>query len=405
AGNYSGTAQLYVGTAVSGSVEKANEVRLEAAGVIPMEPPIPIVGSAEAGIRTILRLVGKEGFKETVNVGYSGGAWSLDLGLDVQIGALADLANEAFLRIEIETEEICSVIWPFSHRRLGETGVEVKVPVSISSGKVTVGTPTSTPIAPDSIETDLQDEHAPTHCMDLQELGKFLCGKGKLPPDICSVLFPAKPGTPPVGPSVGPPVGPHVRPPPVTPPPVTPPPAPVSAPTGRTRSDPIEMQWYKPDDLYETPILLDGKPYHRKKPGQPLPPPHSNQEIGVEGQFLPKVGKLLILAFEPDSGAKGRFNARLRAHGYAGVGTDADHNQDLQWAGPDEFNNLWPFDSSANRSAGPLQNDLQRITFSDRPGDPPQTMTIGQFKSLGLHRDHKFFRIRCISLTPNACPP
>ncbi|QCP49797.1 hypothetical protein FAZ95_11805 [Trinickia violacea] len=400
-GTYLGTAQLYIGSAISGSVEKADEAKLQAEGVIPAEPPIPILASAELGLRAILRLVGKEGFSDTVNVGYAGGSFILRQVFDVKLGALANLDHEAFLRIEIEGEEICSVIWPIKSQRLGDAGVEIRVPVTIATGSgkaVAIGTPTAAKFPADAIETELQDDHEPEHCMGLEELGKFLCRKGKLPPDICLVLFPAKPSTPP-GPPPPVPFGPVA--PPVTPPSVA------SAPTGRTPSDPIEMQWYKPDNLYDTPIELDGQKYRRTKPGQPLPLPDSNLEIGVESQYLAKVGKLLILAFEPDGGAKRRFNEKLKAHGYGGTkgaGTDADHNQDLQWAGPDEFYNLWPFDSSANRSAGPLQNDLQEITFSDRAGDPPQTMSIGEFKRRGLHRDHKYFTIKCISLTPRACP-
>jgi hypothetical protein len=40
AGTYLGTAQLYIGSAVSGSVEEAHEAKLRAEGVIPAEPPI-----------------------------------------------------------------------------------------------------------------------------------------------------------------------------------------------------------------------------------------------------------------------------------------------------------------------------------------------------------------------------
>ena len=195
-GTYAGTAQLYIGSALSGSVEKATEARIQAEGVIPFDPPIPVVGSAELGLRTVLRLVGKEGFGDTVTVGYSGGSFILREAFDIQVGVLADVAREYFLRIEVEGDEVCSVIWPLSSHRLGEAGIEVHVPVTVNTGAgdpIKIGTPSASPIAPDAIETDLQDEHAPTHCMGLQELGKLLCGKGKLPPHVCSVLFPATP--------------------------------------------------------------------------------------------------------------------------------------------------------------------------------------------------------------------
>jgi hypothetical protein len=88
AGSYSGNAELYIGSAVSGSVEKATEARIAAECVV---VEVPVAGTAEAGIRTILRLVGKEGsgraWPSAIAVGHSasvrrsmcslGGLWSL----------------------------------------------------------------------------------------------------------------------------------------------------------------------------------------------------------------------------------------------------------------------------------------------------------------------------------------
>ena len=197
AGTYLGTAQLYIGSAISGSGEEAHEAKLQAEGVIPAEPPIPILASAEVGLRAILRLVGKEGFSDTVTVGYAGGSFILREVFDVKLGALANLDHEAFLRVEIEGEEICSVIWPIKSQRLGDAGVEIRVPVTIATGSgkaVTIGTPTAGKFPADAIETDLQDDHEPEHCMGLEELAKFLCDRGKVPPDICAILLPGKGG-------------------------------------------------------------------------------------------------------------------------------------------------------------------------------------------------------------------
>ncbi len=215
---YAGTAQLYVGSAVSGSVEKANEARVLAAGVIPVEPPIPVVASGEVGTRAILRLVGKEGFTDSVSLAYSGGSFVFRNDLDVKLGAIAQLDHEAFLRVEIEGEEICSVIWPIRSKRLGEKGIDINVPLTVaygSAGKLaTIGKPTASPIAPDSIPTDLQDEHEPTKCKSLKDLTEFLCKKGILPSAVCSIVAPTTPAKP-VGPKgivppkpVTPPVGP-----------------------------------------------------------------------------------------------------------------------------------------------------------------------------------------------------
>jgi hypothetical protein len=225
-GVYSGTAQLYVGAAVSGSLEKATEARIAALGIIPAEPPIPIVASAEAGTRAIFRLVGKGGLTNSISLTYSGGSFVLNDDVDVKLGALAQLDHEAFLRIELEGEEICSVIWPIHSSRLGEKGIDINLPVTVASGpggkSAKIGTPTTSPIAPDSIPTDLQDEHEPTKCKSLKDLTEFLCKKGLLPSTVCSVVTPPGP-TPPVGPGVlphgpvTPPVGPPVTPPPVRP--------------------------------------------------------------------------------------------------------------------------------------------------------------------------------------------
>jgi hypothetical protein len=191
AGTYLGTAQLYIGSAISGSVEKSHEAKLLAAGVIPVEPPIPILASAEAGLRAIFRVVGKEGFSDTVTVGYAGGSFVLQQAFDIKLGASANLDHEAFVRVEIEGREICSVIWPMSpSQRLGDAGVEIRVPVTIATGSgkaVTIGTPTVGKFPVDDIETDLQGDHEPERCMGLNELAKFLCDKGKVPADICAI--------------------------------------------------------------------------------------------------------------------------------------------------------------------------------------------------------------------------
>jgi hypothetical protein len=191
AGAFAGTAELYIGSAVVGSVEKADEARLEAAGVIPFEPPIPVVGSAEIGKRTIWRLVGKEGVRNKIAVGYSGGDFGLNVNSTVQLGVLLAEDHEAFVRIEIEGDEICSLIWPFKSTSISR-GIELGRGVSVTNGpggwSVKRGAPTSTRIPVDAIKTDLQGDHAPEHCMDLTQLAAFLCEKGLIPPAVCSTL-------------------------------------------------------------------------------------------------------------------------------------------------------------------------------------------------------------------------
>jgi Domain of unknown function (DUF4157) len=194
AGNYSGSGELYVGFAALGSVERATEARLQADGFIPFDPPIPVDASAAVGFRTIWRLVGKAGFRESVAVGYSGGAFRLHIDENLQLGALLQEDHEGFLRIEIETEEICSLIWPrdSDSTRIAEVGIVINRPLTVASRSdgwgIEFGPPTVSPIPVDAIETNLQGDHAPEHCMDLKELAGFLCERGILPPSVCQVL-------------------------------------------------------------------------------------------------------------------------------------------------------------------------------------------------------------------------
>jgi hypothetical protein len=200
-GNYAGTAQLYIGSAMSGSVEKSHEAELLAAGVIPMEPPIPIIASAEAGIRTALRLVAKEGFSDTVSVGYSGGNLGFRGVVDMKLGGLIEIDHEAFVRVEIETEEVCSVIWPLATHRVAEGGVDINIPIAVGVGSggslAKIGSPKIGKIPFDTIQTALKGAHNPADCMGLKELAALLCKKGKLPPGVCTVLAgPTPPGPP-----------------------------------------------------------------------------------------------------------------------------------------------------------------------------------------------------------------
>lgn len=197
-GRYAGTAQLYIGSELVGTGESSTEARVQAAGVIPFDPPIPIEASAAVGVRDILRLAAKEGVTDTVEIGYSDGRWGLNNLLDVKLGALAHIEREAFLRVEIEGRQVCSVIWPITSHRLRAGGIEIGLPVSVSGGggdgvSVKAGKPTTGRIPPDAIISSLNNDKPPSNCMSVKELIGFLCKSGKLPKDACAVL-PAGPG-------------------------------------------------------------------------------------------------------------------------------------------------------------------------------------------------------------------
>jgi hypothetical protein len=166
----------------------------------------------------------------------------------------------------------------------------------------------------------------------------------------------------------------------VGPPPVVPPVGPsAGAPTGFTPGSAIEMDWFKHEtnDYYPSPITIQGRQY-RRDDSDVLP---RGEPIGVPRKFWPKGGKTFQLDPNERGPAAGDFNAVLDSYGFDRSGLDADHVQDLQWGGPDEFRNLWPMDRSANRSAGPSQNDNQVITFSEQTAGPVRSITLKTMKS------------------------
>ena len=241
AGSYSGTGDLYVGFAVVGSLEKATESRVEADGVIPVgEVPVPVDAEAEIGFRTIWRLGGEAGFREKVAASYSGGTFALNADSTLQLGGFLQEDHEAFLRIAIETAEICNLIWPHGSSRIAEGGLQISRPLTISNGAkgwdVSLGSLKASTIPVGDIKTDLEGDHGAQHCMDLTELAAFLCEKGMLPADACrtlcaggvlrasecAVLFGPSPPGPPAPTPITPP-GP-LPPGPITPTPPAPPP-------------------------------------------------------------------------------------------------------------------------------------------------------------------------------------
>ena len=203
---YAGTGQLFVGAEAVGTGEKALEARVQAAGVLPFEIPIPIEASAAVGIRDILRVAGKGNLRETVDLRYSGGQFTFANATELKLGALAALDHEAFLRIEIEFTEICSLIWPLSSHRLGSAGVQIDMPFLLTADgdgiRTVAGEARAAPVSVDAIETSLKNDRPADRCVGLEELAKFLCEKGKLPPEVCAIVAPAKPGSlnSPVGP-------------------------------------------------------------------------------------------------------------------------------------------------------------------------------------------------------------
>jgi hypothetical protein len=147
-------------------------------------------------------------------------------------------------------------------------------------------------------------------------------------------------------------------------------------PTGLTLSDPIPIAWHKIPQLYPSPIQLDGIDYFRDNPTI-LP---RGGRIGVPARFWPRLGKIVQLVSERRGKAASNFRAVLESYGFNWENRrflQADHAQDLQWASPkngenlDTFSNLWPYDGAANMSAGPTQNQFQRVSFCESRNGPP----------------------------------
>ncbi|MEO8937725.1 MAG: hypothetical protein ABI277_17510 [Burkholderiaceae bacterium] len=193
-GTYAGTGQLFIGSEVVGSGENAAEARLQAAGVLPFEVPIPVEASAAVGTRDILRVSGRENFQETVAVTFKEGRFELDALTQMKLGALAQVDSEAFVRIDIEGLEVCSVIWPKASHRLAGDAVQITVPVSLTGGNekpdAQIGKPITKTIPVDTIKTSLDHSRPTNHCLKLSELAPFLCKIGKLPPSLCAIVDP-----------------------------------------------------------------------------------------------------------------------------------------------------------------------------------------------------------------------
>ncbi|WP_148716385.1 eCIS core domain-containing protein [Chitinolyticbacter meiyuanensis] len=215
-------------------------------------------------------------------------------------------------------------------------------------------------------------------------------------------------------------------------------------PTGLTRDDPIEMAWYKRPTAYPATMPLathqsatncstnadcsgatdphDGtltptctllhigrRPrnmctamadFRRTVPTdlRDLNTGAVTDRIGVP--YFPDAGDIMVLVNPGRTETEmNRIKRRTARHGYrmSDHDQDADHVVDLDWGGPDHFQNLWPLDSDINQGAGREQNRNQRITFSEGPNGPVHTnITIGSFKDQGFHRrnpPHHFFVI------------
>jgi hypothetical protein len=160
-------------------------------------------------------------------------------------------------------------------------------------------------------------------------------------------------------------------------------------PTGRTRQDPIPIQWFKPpvDRFYPASVeITRPHPQVYERTAAPSRLPHG-EPFGVFERRWPSVGKILQYKFWDRRGAPAQsdFYRELLANDYgwrpSRAGLDVDHVQDPQWGEPDGdlngasldvWSNLWPVSRDLNRSAGALQNIWQRVSYCVGPNSTPR---------------------------------
>jgi Domain of unknown function (DUF4157) len=143
-------------------------------------------------------------------------------------------------------------------------------------------------------------------------------------------------------------------------------------PTGLWPDDPIEIIWfkYKLDYFYPAHIEIYDGVLTRDDPTAKLP---DGTSVGVRSELWPECNKIYRYIPTPRGDAARHYRQALQHAGYdwEHERTQPDHIQDLAWAGPDAFGNLWPYEQSTNQSTGASQNLQQRISFCPTPNGRP----------------------------------
>jgi Domain of unknown function (DUF4157) len=161
--------------------------------------------------------------------------------------------------------------------------------------------------------------------------------------------------------------------------------------TGNTKADPIDFSWFKPRiSSYKRIMLAPAAAMAGLRAKKGARPPRADvaklpgsytlgpsggslpdgQTVGVsraESQVAPN---FVFQAAAKVSGnaEKDRFNAAVERFGYSrednlyGGETDGDHVMEKQLGGPDAWDNVWPLDSSTNRTSGSsVRTEIDRI--------------------------------------------
>jgi hypothetical protein len=407
AGTFTAAGQLHAAASNSMIVAVEPGIDVEAMAVLMVgEVPVPIEIDAMGGLRLALRGSGLGSLDETVSLGYRGGALFLDSTTDLKLGARIDAELDASIELNVFEQPVCEYTWPLGQWLLAETAEQFTLPVSLgyssgTGGTVSAGPATSKPIPVGDIGAKVPTLPRTNDCGSLDRLIAVLCSKGVIPAALCTIkghgggpefdgpgptVTPAIPGggglpiVPPIPGGGGTPVV---------------PPVPggggggvgplAGTPSGKSRSDPIPLIWFKPLSAYPDPITLTpstggAHDYDMQTPGQFV---EVGQDIGVQPGFIPELNKIVELEHvlqDDDRGpAVDRFRLLLKRHGrdMAATSEDADHVQDIGWGGQDGPENLWPLDSGVNQAAGRAFQNF-RITYAVNPGEAPRPESTNQ---------------------------
>ncbi len=152
--------------------------------------------------------------------------------------------------------------------------------------------------------------------------------------------------------------------------------------TGLNPNQAILMDWHKPADWY--PDYLT-RPSATRRAERILKFPHQTYDNGLAMGVddWPYEGRKLIYrgGDEPRGRGVARFMRELREEGITleddlAYKADIDHVIDWAFSGADDETNLWPLESSANRSAGTTQNRFQQVWWANGPGEEPRQTKI-----------------------------
>jgi hypothetical protein len=191
---YSATGQVYLGAALSEKLDVAPAVRGDVVVVIPSDPPIPVDGALEGGLRLTIRGSALGSLADKVTLAYASGKLSLDQNFTLQLGPLLEADTDLYIDVLLEGMKICEWAWPQDHWEMSKAE-QYDLPIHIGWGgggpPVTIGPVTSKPIPITDIETRLgRSRPKASGCMTLEDIWRELCKKGKLPPAICPSTTP-----------------------------------------------------------------------------------------------------------------------------------------------------------------------------------------------------------------------